>query len=91
LGLKSLFRRDDACGVHTDILDPEPLPTEGFVPLEASKGTLVVLHGLVPHRSRANRSDRSRHAYAVHAIDGSASYPANNWLQREAGHPLRGF
>ena len=52
-------------------LDPAPLPTEGLVPLPARKGTLVLLHGQLPHRSGPNRSDRSRHAYALHLIDGA--------------------
>lgn len=90
-GLKRLFRRDGTGGVKTDVLDHDPLPIEGYVPLEAPKGTLVVLHGLLPHRSRANLSDISRHAYAVHAIDGTARYPGDNWLQRDQDHPLRGF
>ncbi|MEM8586725.1 MAG: phytanoyl-CoA dioxygenase family protein [Pseudomonadota bacterium] len=91
LGLKSLFRRDGAGGVETDVLDSDALPTEGYIPLEAPKGTLVVLHGLLPHRSRANLSDLSRHAYAVHAIDGAATYPKDNWLQRAPDLPVRGF
>lgn len=91
LGLKSVFRRNGEGGVRTDTIDAQSLPTEGFVPLEAPKGTLVVLHGLLPHRSRANLSDRSRHAYTLHVIDADAHYPADNWLQRGADHPLRGF
>ena len=57
---------------------------------QARKGTLVVLHGLLPHASAPNRSDRPRHAYALHLIDGRAYYPADNWLQRKE-LPLRGF
>lgn len=91
LGLKQRFRRDGAGGVTTDTLDPEPLPEQGYVPLEAPQGTLVLLHGLLPHRSGANRSDRSRHAYAVHAIDGRAAYPDDNWLRRAPDLPARGF
>ena len=90
-GLKSLFRRDGSGGVETELLDPDPLPIDGYVPLEAPKGTLIVLHGLLPHRSLANRSDRSRHAYAVHAIDGEAHYPSDNWLQRDPENPAHGF
>ena len=55
------------------------------------KGALVVLHGLLPHLSRANRSPRSRHAYTLHLIDGRARYPADNWLRRGADMPLRVF
>jgi len=72
-------------------LDPTPLPSEGLVPLEAPEGTLIVLHGLLPHRSGPNRSARSRHAYTLHVIDGQARYGADNWLQRAPEMPLRGF
>ena len=73
-----------------DVLDPEPYPTEGLVALEAKRGTLVVLDGALPHRSGPNRSERPRHAYTVHAIDGVARYLPDNWLQRPT-LPLRGF
>ena len=51
----------------------------------------AVLHGLLPHRSGANLSSRSRHAYSLHVIESGAHYPADNWLQRPATMPLRGF
>jgi phytanoyl-CoA hydroxylase len=63
----------------------------GYVPLEAAKGTLILLHGALPHLSGANTSDRSRHAYAVHVVEGAATYPADNWLQRGPDMPARGF
>ena len=72
-------------------LDPTPLPTAGLVPLEAPQGTLIALHGLLPHRSGPNRSIRSRHAYALHVIDGRARYSPDNWLQRAPEMPLRSF
>jgi phytanoyl-CoA hydroxylase len=74
----------------TEVIDPTPYPTEGLVPLEAPRGTLVVLHGLLPHMSGPNLSDKPRHAYTVHAIDGAANYLPDNWLQRP-NLPLRGF
>jgi phytanoyl-CoA hydroxylase len=52
-------------------------------------GTMVVLHGRLPHWSDVNRSDRSRHAYSLHCIRASASYPAWNWLQRGEALQLR--
>ncbi len=73
-----------------EVFDPSPYPSDGLVALEAARGTLVVLHGLLPHLSGPNRSDRPRHAYTVHAIDGAAEYRADNWLQRP-DLPLRGF
>jgi phytanoyl-CoA hydroxylase len=90
LGLKKRFVRIGA-GVDHMVLDASPWPTHGLVPLEAPKGTLVVLHGRLPHQSGVNRSRRSRHAYSVHAIDGTADYPADNWLHRDPSLPLRGF
>ncbi len=71
-------------------LDETPFG-EADAALTAPKGTLVLLHGRVPHRSSANTSNTSRHAYALHVIEGSAYYPAENWLQRGGDHPLRGF
>jgi len=74
----------------TSTLDPTPWPEAEPVALEARRGTLVVLHGLLPHASAPNRSSRSRQAYSLHIIDGRAEYSADNWLQRP-GLPLRGF
>jgi phytanoyl-CoA hydroxylase len=72
------------------VLDETPWPDVEPVALEARRGTLVVLHGLLPHASAANRSPRQRHAYSLHLIDAKARYTEDNWLQRP--HlPLRGF
>jgi phytanoyl-CoA hydroxylase len=91
LGLKKRFVRAPGGGTAFQVLDATPLPEEGYVPLEVKKGTLVVLHGLLPHKSGANTSPRSRHAYSLHLIDGTAVYPEDNWLQRAADMPPRGF
>lgn len=88
--LRSRFIRD-ADRTETIDLDPTPLPTEGLVPLEVERGALVVLHGLLPHWSAPNRSQSSRHAYALHAIDGTTICSVDNWLSRGADMPLRGF
>ena len=89
LPVRTRFRREGT-GTTTDVLDPEPYPRAGLVPLEVDAGTLVVLHGLLPHWSAPNTSDRSRHAYTLHVVEGGAEYLADNWLQRP-GLPLRGF
>ena len=73
-----------------DVLDSTPM-SEASVPLEISAGTLVVLHGRLAHRSCANTSDKSRHAYTLHIIDGRSEYPPDNWLQRSKDMPFRGF
>lgn len=91
LGLKRRFRRDGKGGVTSDEFDPTPFPDTGIVPLEVPRGTLIVLHGALPHLSGPNRSARSRHAYTLHVIDGACDYPADNWLQRDPAMPARGF
>lgn len=85
------FHRLPTGGTGYELLDDRPLPEDGMVPLEAPKGTCVVLHGLLPHRSGPNHSPRSRQAYTVHAIDERAAYHPDNWLQRRADLPPRGF
>jgi len=72
-------------------VDPTPWPSDGAVPLEVRAGALVVFHGLLPHYSAPNRSNRSRHAFTLHAVDGEAAYSPLNWLQRDARLPVRGF
>ena len=73
-------------------LDSTPWPDAGSaVPLEAKAGSLVCFHGLLPHYSAPNRSAVSRHAYTLHATDASAEYSPQNWIQRDAGFPVRGF
>lgn len=95
LPVRKRFRRDPEGGTAFDVFEDEPYPTSldgrDEVPLPARKGTLVLLHGLLPHRSDANRSDRPRDAYTIHVIDGAAGYPADNWLQRGPALPARGF
>jgi phytanoyl-CoA hydroxylase len=85
------FHRAAGGGTAFEVLDDRPLPQRGEVPLEAPKGSCVVLHGLLPHRSGANRSPRSRQAYSLHVIEEHAVYRADNWLQRMSALPLRGF
>ena len=88
--LRSRFRRGPG-GLAMETLDPTPWPVDAAVPLPARRGSLIVLHGLLPHLSGPNRSPRSRHAYTLHVIDGEARYSADNWLQRAPAMPLRGF
>jgi len=91
LGLKSRWVRAPEGGMRFDILDKTPWPEERLAPLEVSKGTLIVLNGQLPHKSLANRSSESRHAYTLHVISGRSHYPQDNWLQRSKSAPLRGF
>lgn len=90
LGLKQRWRRGVE-GMYFETYNSEPWPEDRLVPLEVTKGSLIVLHGLLPHKSLANRSARSRHAYTLHLIDANSRYAPDNWLQRPVEMPLRGF
>lgn len=96
LGLKKRFSRTNAAteaggGTKMEALDDSPWPEDLLTPLEVKAWTLVVLHGLLPHMSYANRSPKSRHAYTLHVVDGTAEYPATNWLRRSEEMPPCGF
>ena len=88
-GLKSRWVRAPEGGMKFEIFDETPWPEDQLVPLEVSKGSLILLHGLLPHRSFENRSTRSRHAYTLHLLGATATYPTDNWLQRSL--PLKSF
>ncbi len=78
--------------VRMEKLDDTPWPDDRVaVPVEVAAGTLVCFHGLLPHYSAPNRSAASRHAYTLHATDGRTEYSPHNWIQRDAGLPVRGF
>ena len=55
---------------------------EAFVSVPVRKGSLVLIHGEVVHRSGANCSDRSRNIYTFHLYDaGTSTWSEDNWLQ----------
>ncbi len=86
--LRKLFKRENN-QMKMEELSNEPFPeTDTYV--EVKKGTLVLLHGRLPHYSCENRSLNSRHAYTIHVIDGKSKYLDYNWLQRP-GLKLQGF
>ena len=88
-GLRQRFCRVDGQLKNLDFPDALPFDVARAVPLEVSRGTLVILNGLLPHYSKANVSDQSRCAYTLHTVSGKALYPADNWLQRGPDMSLR--
>ena len=89
--LRERFVKSGA-GARMEKLDATPWPdSRTAVPLEVRAGALVVFHGLLPHYSAPNRSPVSRHAYTLHVTDARTRYSPNNWLQRGAALPVRGF
>ncbi|MES2321046.1 MAG: phytanoyl-CoA dioxygenase family protein [Pseudomonadota bacterium] len=78
--------------IKMEKLDDTPWPDNSTaVPLPATAGSLVCFHGLLPHYSAPNRSPVSRHAYTLHATDARSAYSPQNWIQRDAAFPVRGF
>jgi len=87
--VKSRFVRSGAT-TATEVYDETDYPIADRVPLEATRGTLVLLHGTLPHWSDINHSDQPRQAYTLHIVDGAATWDDRNWLQRPT-LPFRGF
>ena len=83
---KRMFRSRDE--IYFEDYDLTPWSEENSIALPVEKGTLIVLHGRVPHKSKANASQKSRHAYALHLVDLSLPYPDTNWLQWPNGIPV---
>ncbi|CAI2352342.1 unnamed protein product [Caenorhabditis sp. 36 PRJEB53466] len=52
-----------------------------FQHVPISKGSLILIHGLVVHKSEANTSDKSRHAYTIHVMEKKNTvWSRDNWL-----------
>ncbi|KAG7669490.1 hypothetical protein Ndes2526B_g05825 [Nannochloris sp. 'desiccata'] len=61
-----------------------------YEPVEVKAGTLVLLHGANLHKSKENKSGKSRHAFTVHVVEGAkgVEYSKTNWLQRKEDFPF---
>eukprot|EP00927_Polykrikos_kofoidii_P047338 TRINITY_DN41447_c0_g1_i1.p1 TRINITY_DN41447_c0_g1~~TRINITY_DN41447_c0_g1_i1.p1 ORF type:complete len:395 (+),score=70.96 TRINITY_DN41447_c0_g1_i1:78-1187(+) len=60
----------------------------GFQPVECKAGDLVVIHGEVDHLSLPNFSEKQRHTFQLHLIEGPTqgiTWSPRNWLQYPAG------
>ena len=90
--LRERFVRSADDIVSMEKLDSTPWPNESTaIAVEVSAGSLVVMHGLLPHYSAPNRSPLSRLAYTLHVTDGNSVYSPRNWLRRSDRLPLSGF
>lgn len=63
----------------------EKWPADKYIPLNMKKGSLLLLHGNVVHKSNENKSKNSRHAYTFHIIDSNSKWSKENWLQLDEG------
>ena len=63
----------------------------GFVPIECQAGDLVVFTGTLDHLSLPNFSDRARHTFQLHLVEGpdaGVTWSPSNWLQYPSGKPF---
>jgi len=64
-------------------------PEGGWVPAPVKKGSLVLIHGQVYHKSEKNVSNKPRPAYTFHVVETEgAFYASKNWLQPTPTYPL---
>ena len=56
---------------------------EKFEPTPVAKGSCILIHGNVVHRSLPNHSDKPRHVYTFHTYDKTSEYSKENWLQAD--------
>lgn len=86
------IRNPDPASAELLVYDrPAPLyPQSNFVAVPVKAGSLVLIHSQAVHRSDANRSDRSRHAYTFHVIESAegCEYSRQNWLQPPEDRPF---
>ena len=92
-GLLKRFERNAPDSVETKMvtLKEHAWRQDELVAMPVPKGSLVVLNGEFPHLSYANRSELSRHAYSIHAVDNTCDYPELNWLQAVKGQSFIPF
>lgn len=65
------------------ILQDVRWPLENAVNLPVKAGTLIILHGLLPHYSSDNFSSQSRLSLSLHFFDLMTEYSDYNWLPFE--------
>jgi phytanoyl-CoA hydroxylase len=63
----------------------------GFVPVECKAGDLVSFCGELDHLSLSNTSDRARHTFQLHLVEGASenvTWCGSNWLQYRSQRPF---
>jgi len=69
--------------------EDKQFPDDAWVCAPVKKGSLVLIHGQVYHKSERNTSSKPRHAYTFHIIETEGShYASKNWLQPSTQSPL---
>ncbi|XP_057370870.1 phytanoyl-CoA dioxygenase domain-containing protein 1-like [Daphnia carinata] len=93
-GISRRFIRnpDESSPNLTIYTDPNPDYDETkFIPGPVPKGSMVLIHGEVVHKSERNLSQNSRHIYTFHVIEReNTTYSSDNWLQPTEKLPFPG-
>ena len=53
---------------------------KSYIKVPCKKGALILIHGLLVHKSDPNRTDKSRWAFAFHAFDSARTKWVDAWL-----------
>jgi phytanoyl-CoA hydroxylase len=83
IALKRRFYKSKQGDMRFEELDDSEWPDDELAVLEVDAGTMIILHGQLPHYSAANVSEKSRQAFTMHVVDGDCYYPKDNWLQTD--------
>ncbi|XP_067946194.1 phytanoyl-CoA dioxygenase domain-containing protein 1-like [Watersipora subatra] len=67
-----------------------PTPDDAlYTACPVKKGSLVLIHGMVMHKSESNLSEKPRNAYTLHVIEQKGTvWSSENWLQPTAELPF---
>ena len=71
-----------------ELKDAADAEARGYKAYPVSAGDLVLIHGEVDHLSFRNGSDKSRHTYQLHMVEGpgnGVTWSPRNWMQYPAG------
>jgi len=68
----------------------EFLRERSYVHVPCKAGDLVLIHGQVDHLSLSNTSDKKRHSFQLHLVEGpeeGITWSSSNWLQSKTTFP----
>ncbi|XP_067144443.1 phytanoyl-CoA dioxygenase domain-containing protein 1-like [Centruroides vittatus] len=79
---KRYVRNFDGTNSMKTVLTPPNYTDEDWVPAIAPKGSCVLIHGKVFHKSEKNLSTKPRPAYTFHIVENyNTVYSKENWVQ----------
>lgn len=91
-GIHRRFIRNPDKGSPELLIYDKPAPIyqlSNFTTAPVKKGTLVIIHSQVVHRSESNKSNKCRDAYTFHVIETRGTrYASDNWLQPPESFPI---